>query len=73
MEPAQGAVPVAGAELTGAQGHRGAIHVPRRADIAGVLAPRLREGDIVITLGAGDVWQVGEEILQGLRVNVASG
>jgi UDP-N-acetylmuramate--alanine ligase len=56
-----------------AQGHRGAIHVPKRADIAAVLAPRLRDGDILITLGAGDVWQAGEEILQGLRVNVASG
>src|SRR5207302_5986561 len=56
-----------------AQGHRGAVYVAKRGDIAGVLAPRLAAGDIFITLGAGDVWQVGEEILQGLRVNVASG
>jgi UDP-N-acetylmuramate--alanine ligase len=56
-----------------AQGHRGAIHVPKRAEIAGVLGPRIQSGDIFITLGAGDVWQVGEEVLQQLRVNVASG
>ena len=31
------------------------------------LAPELRDGDIVITLGAGDVWMVGEEILQAAR------
>jgi UDP-N-acetylmuramate--alanine ligase len=56
-----------------AQGHRGALYVPKRADIAGVLLPRLRDGDIFITLGAGDVWQAGEDILSGLRVDVASG
>jgi UDP-N-acetylmuramate--alanine ligase len=45
-------------------GHKGALHVARRADVAAELAPRLRDGDIFITLGAGDVWQVGEEILR---------
>ena len=50
-----------------AQGHRGALYVPRRADVAQALSPRLRDSDILITLGAGDVWQVGEEILQRLR------
>jgi UDP-N-acetylmuramate--alanine ligase len=46
------------------QGHKGALYVPRRAEVAATLAPRLRAGDIVITLGAGDVWQVGDEILK---------
>jgi UDP-N-acetylmuramate--alanine ligase len=26
----------------------------------------LREGDIVLTLGAGDVWKIGEELLEAL-------
>jgi UDP-N-acetylmuramate--alanine ligase len=56
-----------------AQGHRGAVYIPKRADVAAVLGGRIAAGDIFITLGAGDVWQVGEEILQQLRVNVASG
>jgi hypothetical protein len=30
-----------------------------------VIAPTLQQGDVVITLGAGDVWQAGEEILKG--------
>jgi UDP-N-acetylmuramate--alanine ligase len=47
-----------------ASGHSGAFHVPKRADVAAALLPLLRPGDIVITLGAGDVWTVGEEILQ---------
>ena len=45
-------------------GHPGAHYVPRRADIAATLLPSLRDGDILITLGAGDVWMVGEEILK---------
>ncbi len=47
-----------------ASGHPGAVHVGRRADAAAAIVPELRDGDIVITLGAGDVWQVGEEILK---------
>jgi len=48
-------------------GHRGALHVAKRAEVAAHLLPLLREGDIVITLGAGDVWMVGEEILKARR------
>ncbi|HEY2743511.1 MAG TPA: UDP-N-acetylmuramate--L-alanine ligase [Polyangia bacterium] len=47
-----------------ASGHLGATHVARRADVADALAPELRDGDILITLGAGDVWMVGEEVLK---------
>jgi len=28
--------------------------------------PNLRPGDLVLTLGAGDIWKVGLELLQGL-------
>jgi len=45
-------------------GHLAAHYVPKRADVAATLLPELREGDILITLGAGDVWMVGEEILK---------
>jgi UDP-N-acetylmuramate--alanine ligase len=47
-----------------ASGHLSAHYVPKRADVAPALAAELRDGDIVITLGAGDVWMVGEEILK---------
>jgi UDP-N-acetylmuramate--alanine ligase len=45
-------------------GHIGARYVARRADVATALMPELRDGDIFITLGAGDVWMVGEEVLK---------
>jgi UDP-N-acetylmuramate--alanine ligase len=72
-EPIEGVSSARLVEEMRACGHRGAIHVPKRADIAGVLGPRLVEGDIFITLGAGDVWQVGEEILSRLRAPMVAG
>ncbi len=48
-------------------GHKGVLHVPRRADVIDALKPRLHAGDILITLGAGDVWMVGEDALAFLR------
>ena len=47
-----------------ASGHTGAVHVAKRGDIASTLLPHLRDGDILITLGAGDVWMAGEEVLK---------
>lgn len=38
-------------------------YIPRRRQVAGYLAPQLREGDLVLTMGAGDVGSIGEELL----------
>lgn len=40
------------------------VHSPE--DIPGVLAPQLQPGDVVVTLGAGDVWKIGERLLERL-------
>jgi UDP-N-acetylmuramate--alanine ligase len=48
-------------------------HVEKRADAAAALLPKLREGDLVVTLGAGDVTQVGPELLQLLEPARAGG
>jgi UDP-N-acetylmuramate--alanine ligase len=45
--------------------------VPARADIASDLAGALRPGDVVLTLGAGDVTLVGRELLAALRERAA--
>ncbi len=47
-------------------GHRGVRYVPRRADLSAAMLPHLREGDIVITLGAGDIGQTGDDLLDQL-------
>jgi len=44
-------------------GHRDATFVADRAALAPALRERVREGDLVITLGAGDITHVGEELL----------
>jgi UDP-N-acetylmuramate--alanine ligase len=41
--------------------------VPSWADTPGVLADLARPGDLVLTLGAGDVTMVGEETLARMR------
>ncbi|HET6494382.1 MAG TPA: UDP-N-acetylmuramate--L-alanine ligase, partial [Thermoleophilia bacterium] len=42
-------------------------YLPRLSDVAGYHARRLRRGDMVLTLGAGDVFRVGEQVLATLR------
>jgi UDP-N-acetylmuramate--alanine ligase len=43
------------------------LYVPRRSEIARLLAPRVRPGDLVITLGAGDITMLGDEIQELLK------
>jgi UDP-N-acetylmuramate--alanine ligase len=45
-------------------GHRDACYAPDIAAIRQILKDRLRDGDLLLTLGAGDVWKVGEEYLK---------
>ncbi|MFQ5848574.1 MAG: UDP-N-acetylmuramate--L-alanine ligase [Candidatus Methylomirabilales bacterium] len=47
-------------------GHRGVTFVPDKEAIPDVLLPLLQPGDLVMTMGAGDIWQVGEDILRRL-------
>ena len=50
-----------------AHGHKDAQFVPELARVPELLEPRLQEGDLVVTLGAGNVWQAGEALLRRLR------
>ncbi|MFZ5471945.1 MAG: UDP-N-acetylmuramate--L-alanine ligase [Myxococcota bacterium] len=49
-------------------GHRDVTYVEKRADLAAAIVPRLKEGDLVVTLGAGDITQVGPELLSSLSL-----
>ncbi|HLA47800.1 MAG: UDP-N-acetylmuramate--L-alanine ligase [Nitrospinae bacterium RIFCSPLOWO2_12_39_16] len=46
-------------------GHRDVVFIGDKEEIAPYLSKKVKEGDIVITLGAGDVWKIGEEFLHG--------
>jgi UDP-N-acetylmuramate--alanine ligase len=62
-DPIPGATSEALAEAIRAHGHRDVTYVEKRTDLPAALLPRLREGDIVLTLGAGDITQVGPDLL----------
>lgn len=46
-----------------AHGHREAVYQPGFEEAVGYLEGVLQPGDLLLTLGAGDVWQVGEMLL----------
>lgn len=50
-----------------------AAYLPHRADVVPFLAERLRPGDLVMTMGAGDVTAVGPELIANLRERAGIG
>lgn len=48
---------------------RRVVYLPHRIDVARFLAGSVRRGDLVITLGAGDITMVGEETIARLDAN----
>ncbi len=50
-------------ELIKKYGHRNVIYASDFSAVRTILKNKLRGGDLLITLGAGDVWKVGEEFL----------
>ncbi len=51
------------ADAAKAAGHKSVLYVPSTSDVASVLRPMLAENDLVLTMGAGDVWKIGRELL----------
>ena len=49
-------------------GHKDAAYFSDRGKLMENLLMRLKSGDVVFTLGAGDVWKLGEEILKRIKV-----
>jgi UDP-N-acetylmuramate--alanine ligase len=47
-------------------GHRDVNYLPERAQVIGHLCDSLKPQDIVISLGAGDVWKIGDEVMERL-------
>jgi len=54
-----------------AHGHKAAHYMDSFEKTVKFLCQNLAAGDLLITMGAGDVWQIGETILQNLEDGVA--
>jgi UDP-N-acetylmuramate--alanine ligase len=65
--PIAGATSEALAQSIHAHGHRDVTWVGPRAGVAEAIAARVQPGDVVITLGAGDITRVGPELLPMLN------
>jgi UDP-N-acetylmuramate--alanine ligase len=46
------------------------VYLPRRADVVSFLAREVHAGDLVLTMGCGDVWMLGDAALK--RIEAAS-
>ena len=69
---AAGEAPIAGADAQSlvaairSRGHRDVAHIPERTALADALLARVRPGDIVLTLGAGDITRTAPELIAAL-------
>jgi UDP-N-acetylmuramate--alanine ligase len=48
-------------------GHKDVTFIPEREEVVKHLAAALKKGDLMLTLGAGDVWKIGEQVLEKLK------
>ena len=55
------------ADIVRAAGHPSVTFVEHKGRLVDQILPHLKSGDLVITLGAGDIWKTGLELLARLR------
>ena len=46
-------------------GHKNVIYIPNKENILNELKNVIKEGDIIITMGAGDIWKIANELVKG--------
>lgn len=46
-----------------------AVHIPDFATIVDALVGKLKPGDLVMTMGAGDVWKAADELVRRLQID----
>jgi UDP-N-acetylmuramate--alanine ligase len=61
------------AEAAHARGGARVDYAPDAAAAVAAIAAEARPGDVVLTLGAGDVWKLGDEVLRALGHGVPAG
>jgi len=67
-EPIQGVTGELIANAAKQFGHKEVHYVPEKKNVPSFLQKIVKKGDIVITMGAGDIWKYGEEYLKQLKM-----
>ena len=65
-EPIEGVTGELIADAARSFGHKNVIYVENKNDVIKVLNDIKRDGDIMVTMGAGDIWKIGEKFVAGL-------
>ena len=65
-EPIEGVTAEALARSVRQHGQKDVTHIADREELVGHLQAILKPGDILLTLGAGNIWQTGEQLLRKL-------
>jgi UDP-N-acetylmuramate--alanine ligase len=55
------------AEAVANHGHKSVTYIRAKEDLVGAVLAVARPGDVVLTMGAGDIWKIGEQIVQILE------
>ena len=66
-EPIPGVTGELVAEKARALGHRQVVYIPDKENVTDYLQRIIHKGDLVITMGAGDIWKVGEALIKRLK------
>ncbi len=53
-----------------AHGHKEVIYYPNEKALLSELRPRIRKGDVIMTLGAGDIHKTGDRVFEKLNTTV---
>ena len=48
-------------------GHRNVLYIPDKTEISHTLIELVKENDIVVTMGAGDIWKFNQEFISMLK------
>jgi len=62
-EPIEGATAESLCEAIREHGHKGAVYAGKAGEAGETVRSALRPGDIFLTMGAGDVWKLGEAVV----------
>jgi len=71
-QPLQGITGELIADAAKSFGHKNVLYIPDKENIPAALFELVHDGDIVITMGAGDIYLFGAEFIRLLRVKVAA-